>query len=72
MKKIQFSDTLMLFVGRFFLSRVGEEYLAASMSGGKWKDIKMIDTEAPEYPCTVGTVPEIIAEEPVGSLLPED
>src|SRR6056297_3645437 len=30
----QTSDTLMLFVDRFFLSRVGEEYLAASMSGG--------------------------------------
>ena len=30
----QASDTLMLFVDRLFLSRLGEEYLAASMSGG--------------------------------------
>jgi MATE family, multidrug efflux pump len=30
----QASDTVMLFVDRLFLSRLGEEYLAASMSGG--------------------------------------
>ena len=30
----QASDTIMLFVDRLFLSRLGEEYLAASMSGG--------------------------------------
>ena len=30
----QASDTVMLFVDRLFLSRIGEEYLAASMSGG--------------------------------------
>ena len=30
----QASDTLMLFADRLFLSRLGEEYLAASMSGG--------------------------------------
>ena len=30
----QASDTMMLFVDRLFLSRLGEEYLAASMSGG--------------------------------------
>ncbi|MCF7949979.1 MAG: hypothetical protein K9M94_15430, partial [Spirochaetia bacterium] len=40
--------------------------------GGKWKDIKMIDTEAPEYPYTLGTFPEIIAEEPVEPTLSED
>ncbi|MFO7731912.1 MAG: MATE family efflux transporter [Spirochaetia bacterium] len=40
--------------------------------GGKWKDIKMIDTEAPEYPYTVGAFPEIIAEEPVEPTLSED
>lgn len=30
----QASDTIMMFVDRLFLSRLGEEYLAASMSGG--------------------------------------
>jgi MATE family multidrug resistance protein len=30
----QASDTIMLFVDRLFLSRIGEEFLAASMSGG--------------------------------------
>jgi len=30
----QASDTIMLFVDRLFLSRLGEAYLAASMSGG--------------------------------------